>query len=487
DKLRVFNPFVQGDSSATRKYMGTGLGLSISRQLAELMGGKIDIESKKGRGTKLVFDIILESRGEEPLISGREPMVEKNVFHFLEENLKARVNLEAQLQMFNFRGVIYSGLRDFTERFTPSTQEFETNSVHYIFIDRGHWSEDSSRHYLTNLRKNLDGVRAKIRIVILMDFSDTNSSASHELGSGVDFWMVRPIYPWQFHRNLLELVGDGTAFKSIKKAQDVKESNYRLEGRTLLLVEDNEVNQLVARDILEKAGASVVLAENGKVALKLLEDSSNAINAVLLDLQMPVMDGYATITKLRDNPHWSKLPVIAMTAHALPEERSRCLVLGMNDYLTKPVEPELMVKTISRWLNPLSEDASTKMGARTIDLQGSIDWALALKNAGGNQHLLSEVALKFNKDYGSSSGLIRTLLREGKLVQAQRLLLSLKAVAGYLGAIDLRRASEELENQLRLAQVEGMNEAWVVFDHHLRSVSFEILSYLNEMHPGVVR
>ena len=299
--------------------------------------------------------------------------------------------------------------------------------------------------------------------------------------------LVRPIYPWILIRQLQELVSDGSSFKNGFRRVVRSESSFRLEGRSILLVEDNEINQLVARDILEKAGAKVMVAGNGAIALQILEDSIESFHVVLLDLQMPILDGYETIIRIRKKEFLKDLPVVAMTAHALPEERRRCLGLGMSDYLTKPVDPELLIKTLSRWCNPMAREVFIPDQELIAANIGVINWDLAIKNVAGNQNLLAEVLEKFLREYGASSIQLRLWLQEGKLVQAQRLILSLKAVSGYLGASNLRRITEELELQIRQAKVEAMDEAWIAFDHQLRFVATEIQRYLSEVVPGVLR
>jgi CheY-like chemotaxis protein len=487
DSARVFQPFIQGDSSSTRKYMGTGLGLSISRQLVEMMGGAITIDSTLGVGTKLAFELILDITGNEPLVAMPTSFPENVVLWFIEENARARSNLEELLGSFQLKGRALPNLNEFIRVFSEDGGHYPAVSVHHVFVDRMTWAEDSVRHYLGNLKKSFGSADSRLRLVILMDFSRANVPVGSEIGFGVDYWMVRPTYPWVFLRNLQELATDGSAFKSGLRRVNRGESYLRLEGRQLLLVEDNEVNQLVARDILEKVGAKVILAQNGVEALRILQESSEPIHLVLLDLQMPVMDGYETIQRIRQQPQWKDLPVVAMTAHALPEERKRCLALGMSDYLTKPVEPELLIKTLSRWCNPIMRAVEGSESELSQEPLGVIQWELALKNVGGNQTLLSEVSEKFLRDYGGSAAQLRQWLQEGKLVQAQRLLLSLKAVAGYIGATDLRRASEELENQVRQGKVEAMNQSWLGFDLQMRSVGTEIQRYLKEVVPVPLR
>ncbi len=487
DIVRVFQPFVQGDGSSTRKYMGTGLGLSISRQLVEMMGGTISIQSARGKGTILSFELGLQVTGNQLLLAPAGDFPQQITLWFIEENEKSRQNLDELLKLFKLRGRALRSLKEFIEVFPADLASSHPESLHYVFIDRLSWAEDSVRHYLANLKKSFAGLETRFRLVILMDFSKAITPVGNEIGFGVDYWMVRPTYPWVFLRNLHELVSDGSAFKSGVRRTSRSESNYRLEGRQILLVEDNEVNQLVARDILEKVGARVILSHNGAEALRILEESNEPIHLVLLDLQMPVMDGYETISRIRQKKEWKDLPVVAMTAHALPEERKHCLALGMSDYLTKPVEPELLIKTLSRWCNPLVRESEPHEVESYSEPAGSVQWELALKNVAGNKTLLADVSEKFLRDYGASSIQLRQWLQEGKLVQAQRLLLSLKAVAGYIGANELRQASEDLENQIRQGKVEAMNQSWLGFDLQLRSVGTEIQRYLKEVVPGILR
>lgn len=481
DQSRILEPFVQVDASTIRRNTGSGLGLSISRQLIEMMGGKLEIESELGRGSKISFELMVESTGPELLVENNINLPSDYQIWFIEPNELVRAQWQGFVDLYNLTARIFKSLGDFVEVFPNVVVDGSASTRHFIILDRATWSDGSLRHYLSNLKKNFAALSAGFQLVVLMDYSKTSYSKSTDLGHDVDHWMVRPIYPWVFKNSLQELINHGYSFRSgVRKLLGHHEGAPRLDGLKVLLVEDNEVNQLVGREILEKAGAAVIMAENGRIALTMLEDSREAIHLVLLDLQMPVMDGYEVLRRIRELDRWKEIPIIAMTAYALPEERSRCLQMGMNDYLTKPIEPELLIKTICRWMNPLvAETVKSQQKNSPAYFEKTVHWEIAKKNVGENQTLLILMAEKFLRDYGNGALQLRRWLKEGRLVQAQRLLLSLKAIAGYLGAIDLRRAAEALETQIRWGRDEATNESWIHFDQALRLAEGEFSSYLS--------
>ncbi len=229
-----------------------------------------------------------------------------------------------------------------------------------------------------------------------------------------------------------------------------------LSGSLILLVEDNAINQQVAREVLERFGAATEVAQNGREAVEKVQ--ARPYDVVLMDVQMPVMDGLAATRRIRSLPGGRELPIVALTAHALAEDRDRCLEAGMNDYLTKPIEPDRLLASLGQWIAPAAEAARARQAARTSgrpfafpapDAKTSpapaLDVRAALGRLGGNERLLLNVAAEFARDYADAADALERLVAAGDLAEARRLAHTLKGVAGNLSADALAAVARDME------------------------------------------
>jgi CheY-like chemotaxis protein/HPt (histidine-containing phosphotransfer) domain-containing protein len=232
-----------------------------------------------------------------------------------------------------------------------------------------------------------------------------------------------------------------------------------LAGSRILLVEDNAINQQVAREILERFGAAADVAQNGREAVDMVQ--SSFYDVVLMDVQMPVMDGLTATRRIRAMPAGAELPIVALTAHALAEDRDRCLAAGMNDYLTKPIDPDRLLATLGQWIAPAAAAVKTRLPVRTADRAAALpvsepgatdspalDVTAALQRLGGNEPLLRSVAAEFARDYAGAGATIDRLLAAGDIDKARRLAHTIKGVAGNISANPLAVAARDLEAAL---------------------------------------
>jgi len=237
-----------------------------------------------------------------------------------------------------------------------------------------------------------------------------------------------------------------------------------LAGARILLVEDNSINQQVAREILERFGARVAVARHGGEAVDMVQAAG--YDVVLMDVQMPVMDGLAATRHIRALPQLADLPIVALTAHALTEDRDRCLAAGMNDYLTKPIDADQLLATLGQWIAPaasVSKGPDDRTGPSLIiepdhrmdrpetppaDQEAGLDRAAALARLGGNERLLRSVAAEFTQDYAACATTLRQALAAGDLDAARRLAHTVKGVAGNIAADALAAAARDLETSL---------------------------------------
>ncbi|MBF0498327.1 MAG: response regulator [Deltaproteobacteria bacterium] len=232
-----------------------------------------------------------------------------------------------------------------------------------------------------------------------------------------------------------------------------------IKGAQVLVVEDNEINRQVATEILEGAGFVVSVAANGREALEMVAGSDGLFDAVLMDLQMPEMDGYTATSMIRQDLNQPDLPIIAMTAHALHSERQKCLDAGMNDHVAKPVDPDNLISTLLKWLKPnqerprLTDDqrvSSRAEGSSALpDTLPGLDISAALKRLRGNRHLLNKLLREFHHDYLDVVDGINQAMVAGEEETARRTVHTLKGVAGNLSAKDLFDAAQALESAIR--------------------------------------
>jgi CheY-like chemotaxis protein len=231
----------------------------------------------------------------------------------------------------------------------------------------------------------------------------------------------------------------------------------RLQGARLLLVEDNDINQQIACELLEGAGATVTVANNGREAVEVLHTlhPTTPFDIVLMDLQMPEMDGYQATAKIRSESRLSDLPIIAMTAHATVEERERCLAAGMNDHIAKPIDPAAMFRTLSAFYQTTdvpsaSPDATTDVSAGVaLPAVDGLDQEDGLRRVGGNQDLYLKLLRQFAKEQAGVPDRIAALMAGGEPATAERLAHSLKGVAGNLGIPTIQDAAAGLERAIR--------------------------------------
>jgi two-component system sensor histidine kinase/response regulator len=272
------------------------------------------------------------------------------------------------------------------------------------------------------------------------------------------------------------------------------EQETRLRGARILLVEDNEINQQIAVELLESAGATVKVANNGREAVEILATGPQPppFDVVLMDLQMPEMDGYQATAKLRADPRFGTLPIIAMTAHATVEERQRCLVAGMNDHISKPIDPGNLYETVGRFYRATPVAASVPSSGKT-PMEGAkaprtgevpnfdgLDTKDGLGRVAGNQKLYLKLLRQFVEQQGLSVTEIGTALAKGDTALAERLAHTLKGVAGNIGAKAVQNAAGALEKFIReRGRAEEMPSAMRPLEVALNPLVTELKTALN--------
>jgi predicted ATPase/signal transduction histidine kinase/CheY-like chemotaxis protein/HPt (histidine-containing phosphotransfer) domain-containing protein len=441
---KMFQSFSQADSSTSRKYGGTGLGLAISKKLVELMQGKIWVESTAGVGSTFHFHA-----------------------HFgLQQNpAKARRMFLAD-ELAGLRVLIADDnavAREILARMVGSFgMEVETASNGPLAMGMVADSVSNKPYQLVLMdwkMPMMDGIECVVQlqnafpsglppIVLITAYGDEAGQIAEQRGARLRGVMTKPISP----STLLETIGQAldkgslAETRSVQRAETQSEAMQKLQGARILLVEDNELNQELAMELLLKAGVKVVLANHGQEALDLLA-WDGPFDGVLMDCQMPVMDGYAATIEIRRNPAWAHLPVIAMTANAMAGDRDKVLAVGMNDHIAKPLNVGEMFATIARWVRSgASADPIAMLKPSTLyDLPG-IDTAGGLARCMDDEALYRKLLLRFAQAAGRFADDFMAAQNSADPIAATRSAHTLKGMAANLGIKGVQQAADELED-----------------------------------------
>jgi PAS domain S-box-containing protein len=453
---RLFQAFSQADTSTTRKYGGTGLGLSISKGLVEMMGGEICVESTYGAGSTFLFTGWFGIGSGEPERSRLIPELANIRALVVDDNALACEILADALKIFALRvDSVSSGeaaLRELAASDSRDPYQVVLMDWHMPGMD----GLEASRLILRG-----DRLRHVPKIVMVTAFGREEVRAQAE-EMGIKGYLLKPVSPSLLYDTLMDMFGQaeqgGGRSRSMKEKEHVLSSDA--SGIRILLVEDNEVNQQVATELLESAGASVRIANHGGEAVRILTEGEvpPAFDVVFMDLQMPEMDGFTATRLLRAQPRLQGLPIIAMTAHALVEEQQRCLEAGMNDHVSKPIDSDALFATLMRWVKPRQAQAARTeawpaKAADDVILPeiGGIDVAGGLQRVAGNKRLYRDLLLQFAAKQGDANAQISSAIEGGDRKLAERIAHTVKGVAGNIGLGQLYAAAEKLERAIREA------------------------------------
>ena len=475
---KLFQSFSQADTSTTRKYGGTGLGLAISKKLANMMDGEIWVESEPGQGSTFSFTAVFGLGREDvkkrfapaPNLRGLKVLV-------VDDNATSRDILRDMLESLSFEVSLAATGQEGIAEIEKADRD---KPFEIVIMD---WKMPGMDGIETSKRIKENSKLKQVPQIVMVTAYGREEVMQKAENIGLEGFLLKPVSPSVLFDTIIQARGgEAPGTSRVAQAQEEAEALALIKGAKILLVEDNEINQQVAKEILEGADLVVSLADDGQQAVEAVK--TNTYDVVLMDIQMPVMDGYTATRKIREwetevrgqktenrkegsalSPQSSAVPIIAMTAHAMAGDEEKSLAAGMNGHVTKPIDPGQLFSTLQQWIQP-GEKPDQKRKADVSDTKAAVaemappepalpgtlegfDLAEGLKRLQGNQKLYRKLLLGFGANYTQVAAEIQVALDKRDFKHAHSLVHNLKGLSGNLAASALQAATIDLEKLIK--------------------------------------
>ncbi|MBU0465369.1 MAG: response regulator, partial [Proteobacteria bacterium] len=472
---RLFHSFSQADASTTRKFGGTGLGLAISKHLVQQMKGRIWVESTPGKGSSFYLNVVFGRtfQTEKILKPGLAIDLDQLKVLVVDDVASARKMFAATLSSFSFRVTCVDSGEAALATLENAPVEDPFRLVLMDYNMPGMNGIDTSRKI-----KESPQLASLITLIMVTAYGSDDVMRQAE-DIGLEGFLTKPVTPSDLLDTIVGALGDKGGLHKIGKSADhwkIK-TLEGIKGAHILVAEDNKINQRVAEDLLTQAGMRVTIANNGKEAVELAEHIN--FDAILMDIQMPEMNGYEATQIICRNTLKVQPPIIAMTANAMSGDREKCLAAGMCDHVAKPIEPKNLFETLVKWIPegkrdpvlvtiPEKEDLPKKT-VLPHDLDG-IDIETGLRRTGENRALYIELLKDFVTDHGNDNQVISQALLENNIELALRTAHTIKGVAGGIGALALYESAQKVETAIKENQLQLLEPLMEKMTRDLREV-----------------
>ncbi len=452
---KIFSSFTQADSVTTRKFGGTGLGLSISKRLVELMGGKIGLQSSAGKGSMFWFTVWLYKQKNNEIITQQDAFLFPGLKILLVDSNTG--NQQLLCSLLNGIQCDYSVANSTQEALDMlHTADQNNQPFHAALIDIQLGSLSGT---LLGTQIKQDPLLKKTSVILMSPFADKNSK---QYLKTMEFSAIlqKPLTRQRLY-NCLQGI-------KIGPSNNGPTAKARIKDGLVLVVDDNEINQMVAKGILQKNGLGTDTANNGELALQKLKEKNYTL--ILMDCQMPVMDGFEAtkiIRELARNDEHFKLPIIAMTANAIAGDREKCLAVGMDDYLSKPLSPQELTEKIHKWMHNYKTNGEIAMGSTTnntlFDRQG------LLKRIMNNEKMMHTILLTFYNNIDSVEQKLEQSINEQRYGLIQHYAHSIKGAAANVGALSTCEFAKSIEQFAQTNDITGIETKFALLEQEIKT------------------
>ena len=477
----LFNPFQQADLSTTRKYGGTGLGLTICTRIVEMMDGELTASSESGKGSEFTFNAFF-SHAEAP--DEAAPMPNYGLTALLaDDSESARMVLTEMLESLGFNVLVAENAPDAKKLWNEVLERGE--EIALLVVD---WKMPGMTG-LELVKDIKDGAPEKVPSVVMVTSHGAEAVRDALNKNLVDGLLIKPIGISTLNDTIADVLQqDHRRMRSQQQEVDYMEL-YRqhLKGVRLLLVEDNEINMDLATELLEDVGAHVDAAVNGIMAVEMTQGQS--YDLVLMDIQMPEMDGLTATREIRTRIKADELPIVAMTAHAIKGEYEKSLAAGMNDHITKPIDPDVLYRTLVKHIRGISMDSITPQGAErtksAIQISG-LKYEEGLKRSGSKRASYHALLLKFSNRYVNVATEVRTMVMNSDVAGLSDYLHTLAGVSGNVGATEAYELSSKLSVHMKSAKEAGEQKIRVDLISQMQLLSVRVDELISSIRENIM-